>query len=94
MKPAARFFRSWTFRGLDNGPITDAQSQNWLFPANSVSGHLAEHKEDRATLATSGNDLRQTYRTVGQPWGKWLLLMPCSFDDGSGGKRAVWAAAK
>ena len=26
--------------------------------------------------------------------GRWLLLMPCSFDDGKGGKRAVWAAAK
>ena len=26
--------------------------------------------------------------------GKWLLLMPCSFDDEAGGKRAVWAAAK
>jgi hypothetical protein len=30
---------------------------------------LAEHKEDRATLATWGNDLRQTYRTVGQAAG-------------------------
>ncbi len=27
-------------------------------------------------------------------FGKWVLLMPCSFDDGSSGKRAVWAAAK
>lgn len=26
--------------------------------------------------------------------GKWLLLMPCSFDVAEGGKRAVWAAAK
>lgn len=26
--------------------------------------------------------------------GKWLLLMPCSFDTAEGGKRAVWAAAK
>ena len=26
--------------------------------------------------------------------GKWLLLMPCSFDEEGGGKRAVWAAAK
>lgn len=26
--------------------------------------------------------------------GKWLLLMPCSFDDKAGGKRAVWASAK
>ena len=26
--------------------------------------------------------------------GKWLLLMPCSFDSDTDGKRAVWAAAK
>jgi hypothetical protein len=45
------------------------QSKDWLFPASSASGHLAEHKEDRATLATWGNDLRQTYRTVGQAAG-------------------------
>ena len=26
--------------------------------------------------------------------GRWLLLMPCSFDDGAGRKRAIWAGAK
>jgi len=34
--------------------------------ADSDSGHLVEHKEDRRTLAKWGNDLRQTYRTVAQ----------------------------
>ncbi len=42
------------------------QAQDWIFPADSESGHLAEHKENRKTLAKWGNDLRQTYRTVGQ----------------------------
>jgi integrase len=42
------------------------QSQNWIFPADSASGHLAEHKEARQTLAKWGNDLRQTYRTIAQ----------------------------
>jgi integrase len=46
-----------------------SQSGEWLFPADSISGHLAEHKEDRGTLAKWGNDLRQTYRTVGQAAG-------------------------
>jgi integrase len=41
----------------------------WLFPADSESGHLVEHKEDRAALAKWGNDLRQTYRTVAQTVG-------------------------
>ena len=45
------------------------QAQEWLFPADSDSGHLVEHKEDRATLSKWGNDLRQTYRTVAQATG-------------------------
>jgi len=46
-----------------------AQAQEWLFPADSDSGHLVEHKEDRATLSKWGNDLRQTYRTAAQATG-------------------------
>lgn len=45
------------------------QSQTWLFPADSSSGHLSEHKEDRAVLSKWGIELRQTYRTVGQAAG-------------------------
>jgi integrase len=45
------------------------QGREWLFPADSESGHLVEHKEGRATLAKWGNDLRQTYRTVAQTVG-------------------------
>lgn len=40
------------------------QAAEWLFPANSASGHLAAHKEDRTELSKLGNDLRQTYRTI------------------------------
>jgi integrase len=36
----------------------------WLFPAESKSGHIEEHKEDRADLSKWGNDLRQSYRTL------------------------------
>jgi hypothetical protein len=46
-----------------------SQEQDWLFPADSVSGHLVEHKEDRKTLDKWGNELRQTYRTVAQAAG-------------------------
>lgn len=42
------------------------QSDYWLFPADSVSGHLIDHKEDRDVLPKWGNDLRQTYRTLAQ----------------------------
>jgi site-specific recombinase XerD len=49
--------------------IYPAQAQTWLFPADSATGHLVEHKEDREDLSKWGNDLRQTYRTVGQAAG-------------------------
>ncbi len=42
------------------------QAGAWLFPADSATGHLIEHKENRDDLSKWGNDLRQTYRTVGQ----------------------------
>jgi integrase len=42
------------------------QAEDWVFPADSESGHLVEHKENRKILAKWGNDLRQTYRTIGQ----------------------------
>lgn len=42
------------------------QAPDWLFPADSESGHLIEHKEDRAELSKWGNDLRQSYRTIAQ----------------------------
>lgn len=42
------------------------QAALWLFPADSVTGHLVEHKEDRAVLSKWGNDLRQSYRTLAQ----------------------------
>src|SRR5439155_2163440 len=45
------------------------QSQIWLFPAESESGHLIEHKEERGVLSKWGNDLRQSYRTLAQAAG-------------------------
>ncbi|MBR1298994.1 integrase arm-type DNA-binding domain-containing protein [Bradyrhizobium sp. AUGA SZCCT0042] len=40
------------------------QALEWVFPADSESGHLAETKEDREILSKWGNDLRQTFRTI------------------------------
>jgi integrase len=36
----------------------------WIFPADSASGHLAEHREDRSALSKWGNDLRHSFRTI------------------------------
>ena len=41
-----------------------SQAANWIFPADSASGHLVEQKEDRTTLSKWGNDLRQSFRTI------------------------------
>jgi integrase len=46
-----------------------AQSQQWVFPADSEEGHLAEHKENREELSKWGNELRQTFRTIAQAAG-------------------------
>ncbi|TPI78480.1 integrase family protein [Mesorhizobium sp. B2-8-9] len=45
------------------------QSREWLFPADSESGHIMEHKEKRSDLSKWGNDLRQTFRTIAQAAG-------------------------
>jgi integrase len=44
-------------------------AERWIFAADSEEGHLVEHKEDRGHLSKWGNDLRQTYRTLGQAAG-------------------------
>ena len=41
-----------------------SQAAEWIFPADSGSGHLVEQKEDRGTLSKWGNDLRQSFRTI------------------------------
>jgi hypothetical protein len=41
-----------------------SQAREWVFPADSASGHLAETKEDRSKLSKWGNELRQTFRTI------------------------------
>jgi integrase len=46
------------------GEMYPLQAREWVFPADSESGHLAETKEDRSELSKWGNDLRQTFRTI------------------------------
>jgi hypothetical protein len=38
----------------------------WLFPAESILGHICKHKEDCADLSHWSNDVRQTYWTNAQ----------------------------
>lgn len=45
------------------------EAERWIFAADSEEGHLMEHKETRERLSKYGNDLRQSYRTLGQAAG-------------------------
>ncbi|MDR6624394.1 integrase [Caulobacter segnis] len=40
--------------------------EGWIFMGESAEGRMVEHKENRKVLSKWGNDLRQTYRTLGQ----------------------------
>jgi hypothetical protein len=65
--PLSRVMMECIFRLRRIAPIIYPQSgREWLFPSDAPSGHLQEHKEDRAALSHWGNDLRQTYRTLAQ----------------------------
>lgn len=50
-------------------------AKRWIFASDSAEGHLVEHKEPREKLFKWGNDLRQTYRTMGQAAGVSRLDM-------------------
>lgn len=45
------------------------QAETWIFAGEGREGHMTVHKEARKTLSKWGNDLRQTFRTVGQAAG-------------------------
>lgn len=60
--------------------LYEDQSRDWLFPADSGTGHMAEHKEKRHDLSKWGNDLRQTFRTIAQAAGVTELDVPSSYE--------------
>ena len=65
--PLSRAMMESIFRLRRIGPVIYPRSgREWLFPSDSPSGHMEEHKEKRTVLSHWGNDLRQTYRTLGQ----------------------------
>ena len=65
--PLSRAMLESIFRLRRIGPVIyPVAGRAWLFPSDSPSGHMKEHKEKRTVLSHWGNDLRQTYRTLGQ----------------------------
>lgn len=68
--PLSRSMIRCILRAMRTGRILfPDQAEFWLFPADSDSGHLIEHKEERDVLSKWGNDLRQSYRTLAQAAG-------------------------
>jgi integrase len=68
--PLSRPMIRCIIRAIRWGRIMNSeQGKSWLFPAESEPGHLVEHKEERKVLSKWGNDLRQSYRTLGQAAG-------------------------
>lgn len=68
--PLSRLMIRCIIRAMRAGRILyPEQAEFWLFPADSVAGHLVEHKEDRKVLSKWGNELRQSYRTIAQSVG-------------------------
>lgn len=62
--PLSREMTRSISRAVRSGRIMHPENADqWLFPADSKSGHLVEQKEDRDDLSKWGNDLRQSYRT-------------------------------
>jgi hypothetical protein len=65
------------------------RSKIWIFPAESGSGHITEHKERRRRLSHWAGDLRQTFRTTAQMIGisdiDAKLLMNHAVAGASGG---------
>ena len=65
--PLSRRMAECVIRAMRFGQVIyPHESRIWLFPTFGGEGHLAEHKENRKKLSHWGNDLRQTYRTIGQ----------------------------
>jgi integrase len=63
--PLSREMISCLVRAIRFGrQMYPSQAAEWIFPADSASGHLVEQKEDRDTLSKWGNDLRQSFRTI------------------------------
>jgi hypothetical protein len=57
-------------RAMRAGRILHPEAaETWIFAADSEIGHIDAWREDRDTLSKWGNDLRHTYRTVGQAAG-------------------------
>jgi integrase len=64
--PLSRAMIRCIIRVIRAGRMLFPDQTEWLFPGDSVSGHIVEQKEKRRVLSKWGNELRQSYRTIAQ----------------------------
>lgn len=68
--PLSRPMIRCLIRAMRVGRILHTEAaETWIFTADSAAGHMIEHKDPRSRLFKWGNDLRQSYRTLGQAAG-------------------------
>ena len=68
--PLSRPMIRCLIRAMRVGRILHPEAaETWIFAADSAPGHMIEHKDPRTRLFKWGNDLRQSYRTLGQAAG-------------------------
>ena len=68
--PLSRPMIRCLIRAMRVGRILHPEAaETWIFAADSALGHMIEHKDPRSRLFKWGNDLRQSYRTLGQAAG-------------------------
>ena len=68
--PLSRPMIRCLIRAMRAGRILHREAAEiWIFAADSAPGHMIEHKDPRTRLFKWGNDLRQSYRTLGQAAG-------------------------
>jgi integrase len=65
--PLSRPMMRCLIRAIRIGRVMHPRAaERWIFAADSAPGHLIEQKEERTVLSKWANDLRQTFRTIGQ----------------------------
>jgi integrase len=65
--------------------LHERQAQTFIFPADTESGHIAVHREDRGDLGKFAGDLRQTYANVAQAVGVPLFFTKVLLNHSQGG---------
>lgn len=84
--PLSREMLRCLWRARRAGRVLHArQVATFIFPGDTATGHLVEHKEDRADLSKWANDLRQTFANMATAAGVPLFFVKVLMNHSQGG---------